>query len=441
MNNNNRNDDELERDPNTLDWVEEETGSVYNHLSAVKHPQRDFFIADLFDAVSLQLDMASMEFPLFALKAGDFKKREYTQNNFSVIVAPSAVYGLATIHDKDIWVYCVSKIMQAIYEGEEVSRTVNFTIYDYLKTTNRTTSGRDYERAKDSLDRLRSTTITTNIETDKKREARGFGLIDSWRVVEEKDGRMVRVSVTLPDWLYRSVTSKNVLTISPDYFRIRKPLDRRIYEIARKHCGANKTWDFTLKVLHERTGSTASLREFRRSVKSLAYSDELPDYSVYYDELLDKVTFINRNWTSKKKANENQVSLQDFNSKFGSGTKEEIAIQIFKANKLLSQEVIEHYAFTAKDLKILRATANKMQQPEAAENSQKQSETFVLTRDYIKRFKKQNVLVTDAGILKTIINDEYASISNRYEIVDPNRKSMNENDFKSLMYEAFNLQF
>lgn len=441
MNNNNRNDDELERDPNTLDWVEEETGSAYKHLSTAKHPQRDFFIADLFDAVSLQLDMASMEFPLFALKAGDKKRREYIQNNFSVIVAPSAVYGLATIHDKDIWVYCVSKIMQAIYQGEEVSRTVHFTIYDYLKTTNRAINGTTYERTKDSLDRLRSTTITTNIETDKKRESRGFGLVDSWRVVEEKDGRMVRVSVTLPHWLYRSVTSKNVLTISPDYFRIRKPLDRRIYEIARKHCGANKTWDFTLKVLHERTGSTASLREFRRSIKSLAYSDELPDYSVYYDDLLDKVTFNNRNWTSKKKANENQVSLQDFNSKFGSGTKEEIAIQIFRANKLLSQEVIEHYAFTAKDLKILRATANKMQQSNETESKQKQAETFVLTRDYIKRFKKQNMLVTDPGILKTIISDEYASISNRYEIVDPNKQSMSENYFKSLMYEAFNLQF
>lgn len=134
------------------------------------------------------------------------------------------------------------------------------------------------------------------------------------------------------------------------------------------------------------------------------------------------------------------MSLQDFNSKFGSGTKEEIAIQIFKANKLLSQEVIEHYAFTAKDLKILRATANKMQQPEA-ESSQKQAETFVLTRDYIKRFRKQNMLVTDPGILKTIISEEYVSISNRYEMVDPNKKSMSENDFKSLMYEAFNLQF
>lgn len=265
-----------------------------NHLNPIKHPQRDFFIADLFDAISLQLDMASMEYPLFALKAGDSKVRKYYQKGLSVVIAPNPVYGMATIHDKDIWVYCISKIMQAIKECEPVSRIVNFTLYDYLKTTNRSTGGKDYERAKDSLDRLRSTSITTNIETDSKRESQGFGLIDSWRVIEEKDGRMIRVSVTLPDWLFRSITSNTVLTISPNYFRLRKPLDRRIYELARKHCGNNNYWQFELKTLHERSGSTASLKEFRKAIKSLADSNQLPDYSVEFDGNKNKITFINR---------------------------------------------------------------------------------------------------------------------------------------------------
>jgi hypothetical protein len=265
-----------------------------NHLSPMKHPQRDLFIADIFDAISLQLDMASMEYPLFSLKAGDKRTRRYQQNNFSVVIAPSAEYGMATIHDKDIWIYCISKLMQAVREGEEINRIVNFTIYDYLKTTNRATGGSQYELTKTSLDRLRSTTITTNIETAGKRESQGFGLIDSWRIVEEKDGRMVRVSVTLPDWLFRSITSNSVLTISPNYFRLRKPLDRRIYELARKHCGNNDYWQFELKTLHDRSGSTASLKEFRKAIKSLADSNQLPDYSVEFDGVRNKITFINR---------------------------------------------------------------------------------------------------------------------------------------------------
>ncbi|MDI2113804.1 replication initiator protein A [Commensalibacter nepenthis] len=191
-----------------------------------------------------------MEHPLFALKAGNTKFREYKHNNFSISIAPHSKYGMATIHDKDIWIYCISKLMQAVYEEKEISRTVHFTIYDYLITTNRGTSGQYYELAKMALERLAGTRITTNIETAQTREAHGFGLVDSWRVVEEKDGRMVRVSVTLPDWLYRSIISNQVLTISPDYFRLRKPLDRRIYELARKHCGSQKEWKIRLELLY-----------------------------------------------------------------------------------------------------------------------------------------------------------------------------------------------
>lgn len=261
------------------------------HLSPKKHRQTDFFIADIFNNLTFQDDIASMEHPLFALKAGDTKTRRYEHNNFSIIIAPNAEYGMATIHDKDIWIYCISKLMQAIYEEKEMNKTVHFTIYDYLITTNRHTSGSDYNRAKDALDRLRGTSITTNIETNKIKEARGFGLIDAWRVVEEKDGRMVRVSVTLPDWLYRSVTSNQVLTISPDYFRLRKPLDRRIYELARKHCGSQKEWKIGLELLLKKTGSSQKLIEFRRSIKSLVATNELPDYNVTYNLESDLVVF------------------------------------------------------------------------------------------------------------------------------------------------------
>jgi plasmid replication initiation protein len=283
-----------------LTWVNEKTEEAekrirekkQSHLSPIKHLQKDFFIADIFDAVTFRSDIASMEYPLFALKAGDTKARYYEINGFSVAIKPTAD-GIATIHDKDIWIYCISKLMQAVYEGEEISRTIHFTIYDYLITTNRGTSGEYYEKTKNALDRLSGTRITTEIETDKIKEARGFGLIDSWHIIEEKDGRMVRVEVTLPKWLYRSITTKKVLSISPDYFRLRKPLDRRVYELARKHCGNQTQWKVSLEVLYKKSGSTANLRKFRMNIKSLADSNELPDYFVQFDN--DMVIFKNRN--------------------------------------------------------------------------------------------------------------------------------------------------
>lgn len=261
-------------------------------LAPVKHPQKDFFVADIIDA-AIKDDMASMEHPLFALKAGDIRVRVYERNGNSVTIKPGSD-GCATIHDKDVWIYCISQMVEAMNRGrEDVSRTVRFTAHDFLVTTNRDTSGRAYERMADALARLKGTVIETNITTEGQRERAGFGLVDSWRVIEKTSGgRMVAVELTFPDWLYRSVRAKHVLTLSADYFRIRRPVDRRIYELARKHCGAQQQWQCTLKTLYEKSGSTDALRNYRGAIKSLTEKNDLPDYKVSMVD--DMVTFIRR---------------------------------------------------------------------------------------------------------------------------------------------------
>lgn len=263
-------------------------------LSPVRHPQRDFFVADIFDA-AVKDDMASMEHPLFALKAGDKRVRTYERNGNSVTIKPGHD-GCATVHDKDVWIYCVSQMIEGMNRGRaDLSRTVRFVAHNFLVVANRPTAGVGYMRMHEALERLSGTRIETNIETDGQRERAGFGLIDSWRIIEKTSGgKMVAVEVTLPDWLFRSVKARQVLTLSPNYFRIRKPLDRRIYELVRKHCGAQPKWYASLVVLHEKSGSTATLKEFRRALKGLSVSDDLPDYKVEYDLSADAVTFSRR---------------------------------------------------------------------------------------------------------------------------------------------------
>ena len=204
--------------------------------------------------------------------------------------------GLATIHDKDVWIYCISQLVHAIdRDRKDVSRTVRFTAHAFLVATQRATSGAQYQRLGDALSRLRGTTVETNVETDGKRERAGFGLIEGWRVVEKgSDDKMVAVEVTLPEWLYRSVLAKQVLTLDAGYFRLRKPLDRRLYEIARKHCGSQASWKISLADLHEKSGSTGPLKKFRLTVKSLAAADEFPGYRVKLDVDKDAVTFYSR---------------------------------------------------------------------------------------------------------------------------------------------------
>lgn len=263
---------------------------VMAHLVPEKHPQGDFFVLDIHDA-NPRDDLASMEHPLFSLKAGDRRIRTYERNGYTVQVQPGA-FGCATIHDKDIWLFCISQLVAAQNKGREISRTVQFTAHEFLAATNRNTDGRGYEQFGNALARLRQTTIETNIKTDGYRERRGFGLVDSWRVIErDGDQRMIAVEVTLPDWLYRSIKANQVKAISREYFRLRKALDRRIYELVRKHCGDQPKWRVGIKTLYEKSGSRTALRKFRAAIKELVEARALPDYRMTFDAEADAVTF------------------------------------------------------------------------------------------------------------------------------------------------------
>lgn len=257
--------------------------TIGKHLRPDRHPQMDLFIADILDAAPKD-DLGSMEHPLFALQGGDRRIRRYEHRGTVVEVIPSAM-GLATIFDKDILIYVVSQLVEALNRGrEDVSRTVRITAYDLLVTTNRRTDGDAYQRLQDALTRLRGTTVTTNILSDGQRAREGFGLIDRYKIVEYSGrDRMSALEVTISEWLFRAVRAREVLTISRDYFRLRKPLDRRVYEICRKHCGTQRRWAIAIDTLRRKSGSTASIKEFRRAIKSLAESNQLPDYRIHFD--------------------------------------------------------------------------------------------------------------------------------------------------------------
>nr|BET44933.1 MAG: replication initiator protein A [Candidatus Aschnera chinzeii] len=268
-----------------------------NTLRPYKHKKLEFFIADDIGVLTFRDEMASMEHPFFALKGGDTRDREYKNGNITIIVRSNSL-GLATIFDKDIWIYAISKLQEAINIGQKISRTITFTPYDFFVTTNRSTSGVGYRELKKALNRLKGTTIETNIVYSNDREKTTiFGLIEKVRILENKKGNLEigSVQVTLPDWLYQAITKTKVLKISSDYFRIRKAIDRRLYEIARKHCGSQNEFSICLDKLHKKTGSLRELRKFRFDIKQLTRTNDLPDYEIFLNPIIDKVTFKNRN--------------------------------------------------------------------------------------------------------------------------------------------------
>jgi plasmid replication initiation protein len=264
-----------------------------SNLLPDRHPVRDFFVADVLDW-ALKADRHTMEHPMFSLsKTPDRKERHYEHQGRTVTVIPSS-RGIATIWDKDIVLYCISVLVDGLNRGQKnISRTVRLKAYDLLVSTNRSTGGDHYKRLEAAFDRLAGTRIKTNITTNGVRVREGFGLIDNWRIIERApgDGRMVAVEVTLNEWLYNAILAREVLTLNRDYFRLDGGLERRIYELARKHCGNQAKWTIGIDLLHKKSGSAGPLKRFRELLKRIASSDTLPDYRMSYDASGNKVTF------------------------------------------------------------------------------------------------------------------------------------------------------
>jgi predicted nucleic acid-binding protein len=107
-------------------------------------------------------------------------------------------------------------------------------------------------------------------------------------------GRLLWVEIKLSDWVFNAIRSQEVLTLHPDYFRLGKPLERRVYELARKHCGRQRSWQISLELLFKKSGSRGISRRFRAMVKNIAKHDHLPDYRVAFNDETDQVTFYNR---------------------------------------------------------------------------------------------------------------------------------------------------
>lgn len=265
-------------------------------LLPVRHKGQDFFVCDLFNALPyFKDDLASMEHPVFSLSTKPDMRAMYYEHNGNTITIKPSYDGLATIHDKDILLYCASHIRSAIASNYEPSQIVRFTAYDFFTSTNRKTNGAYYERFKAGLERLSGTRILTNIKTGGLIIEESFGLIEWWRAVkEDKDGRVIAAEIKVSDWFYNAILNNELLTINRDYFRLRKPIDRRIYELARKHCGENQSFKIGLDNLQKKVGSNSTPREFRRLFGRLLETNHLPDYTVSISDNI--VTFTNRNW-------------------------------------------------------------------------------------------------------------------------------------------------
>lgn len=270
-----------------------------------RHSMKDFFVLDVVDVV-MRSDMASMEHPLFSLHTKpDRRTLRYDNGAATLRIIPGDV-GLPTIFDKDILIYCISHLMHRKNRGEEISRHVRLTTHDLLVNTNRRTNNLAYQDLLPALQRLRRTSFETSITTGAESSVREFSLIDEFEYNRKGSmhaDRLRYMEIVLSDWLFRSITAAEVLPIHRDYFRLRSAIDRRVYEIARKHCGTEqRTWRIGMDKLQLKTGARSAPKHFAAHMRRVVAENHLPDYGVQFESDSDNVVFYPKKMAKAPKA-------------------------------------------------------------------------------------------------------------------------------------------
>lgn len=290
----------------TIEAFNEKADALQQQFLFLSNAQQlDLFVLTIVDA-SLKSDIESMEAPLFALGTNDIKPFHWESRDgkLSVTITPperregdERAPARATIHDKDILIYLTSRLVAAIEDGAEMpgSRRVRFVAHDFFTATNRDCSKDAYERLKAALERLTRTYVRIRYKDRKetlwKKKDEGFNLLSRWSaVLDERDERMTALEVELSEPLADAIERRAVLTLHPNYFRIRQPLAKRLYDIARKHCGKQGAWQITLENLHHKVGTSRPLRNFKGDLKKIIDADAVPGYRLHLNEERGMVT-------------------------------------------------------------------------------------------------------------------------------------------------------
>ncbi len=249
------------------------------------------YLADL----PLRDQREMMERPFFSLaKSKRVKPIDYRSpdGKLWVHVSGNPDYGMATIWDADILIYCASMLADMARRGiNDVPRKLHLMPYDLLRAIGRQPTGRAYELLGQALDRLVSTTVKTNIRAENRREAT-FSWLDGWtQLVDEKTERSRGMTIELSSWFYEGVMmTGGVLSIDRAYFDISGGRERWLYKVARKHAGGAGEGGFAISMptLFEKSGAEGQYRRFKFEIAKIAERNALPGYALEIEHMEGK---------------------------------------------------------------------------------------------------------------------------------------------------------
>ena len=264
--------------------------------------QDSFFLVDLV-SVELKDLVPHLEHPFFGLsKVPEKGNRRYEDGKGQYLeVRPDHEFGLPTIFDQDFVIYATSVLLAERSRLEASPHRgghrrvsddgiVSFSVADFAEFTGRLPPGRKsggalYRQIEQGLRRISGTRLETNLAVGGYRSLDFFGMIDRASIIRREklrpddDGIMLGCRIRLSEWMMEAVDSNQVLRLDRNYFRLRRPLDRRLYQIVRKHCGRQEKWEIGLPKLYAKSGSRMRIKQFRYRVR---------DFMTRWDERLER---------------------------------------------------------------------------------------------------------------------------------------------------------
>ena len=179
------------------------------------------------------------------------------------------------------------------------SRTQDILIYCLLRFANRSVGGDQYDAVEGAIYRLTTLTLKTNLRGEETTYTELFGVVDRASMVrrhnrKDRPGALLGCSIVLSKWILEALEARRVLTLHNDYFRLKMPLERAVYQVVRKHCGGQRMWKIGLAKLQGKVGSShrQPLREFRRQIRKVARrwrDQDFLDYAIEFDDDTDQL--------------------------------------------------------------------------------------------------------------------------------------------------------
>ena len=256
-----------------------------NYKQLITDKGNNQFFTAMYTDIPIRDQRDTMERPFFNLsKRKRLKPIEYHVGDIMVEVSANPQWGMATIWDADILIWAATQITEALDRNLQPKRDILFHPYNLLRSIRRGTSGRDYQDLRNALERLTHTAVRTNIRIgSNEKKFFSFHWLECWmETVNEVTGNPTGMAITLSNWLYTGiVTYGGILTINNDYFLLKGGIERWLYRLVRKHAGyQEKGWQFSMRQLYEKSGSTARFSDFAIKMRYLINLNNIPEYDI-----------------------------------------------------------------------------------------------------------------------------------------------------------------